>query len=96
MMRLYPDARTTSRRKTGSSIYVAFRGSGQSIINGIQFDWSAGDVFVSPSWAAVDHRAFEQADLLIISDKPTLKALHVYREMTESEPQAVREVFQPS
>ena len=60
------------------------------------FDWSAGDVFVSPSWAAVDHRVFEQADLFIISDKPVLKALHVYREATDDESQAIREVFQPS
>jgi gentisate 1,2-dioxygenase len=96
MSRLYPDARTPSRRKTGSSIYVAFRGAGQSVINGIQFDWSAGDVFVSPSWAAVDHRALDQADLFIISDKPVLKALHVYKEATDDEPQAIREVFQPS
>jgi gentisate 1,2-dioxygenase len=96
MSRLYPDARTPSRRKTGSSIYVVFRGEGQSIINGIQFDWSAGDVFVSPSWAAVDHRASEQADLFVISDKPVLKAFHVYKEATDDEPQAIREVFRPS
>ena len=96
MSRLYPDARTPSRRKTGSSIYVAFRGTGQSVINGIQFDWSAGDVFVSPSWSAVDHRAFDEADLFIISDKPVLKALHIYKEATEDESQPIREVFQPS
>ena len=61
-------------------MYVVFRGSGQSVINGTQFDWGAGDVFVSPSWAAVDHAAHEQADLFIISDAPVLKALHIYRE----------------
>ena len=96
MTRLYPGASTPSRRKTGSSICVAFRGSGQSIIDGIQFDWSAGDVFVSPSWSAVEHRVSDQADLFIISDAPVLKALHVYRELTESAPQIIREVFQPS
>jgi gentisate 1,2-dioxygenase len=96
MMRLYPEGRTASRRKTGSSVYVVFRGSGQSIINGVQFDWSAGDVFVSPSWAAVDHCASECADLFVISDKPVLKALHVYRETTEATAQEVHEVFQPS
>jgi gentisate 1,2-dioxygenase len=96
MSRLYPGARTPTRRKTGSSIYVAFSGSGQSVIDGVQFDWSAGDVFVSPSWSAVDHRASEQADLFIVSDRPVLKALYVYKEATEAEPQAIREVFQPS
>ncbi len=96
MTRLYPDERTPSRRKTGSSVYVVFRGSGQTIINGTRFDWSAGDVFVSPSWSAVDHRAAEEADLFIISDKPVLKALHVYREATDTEPQEIRENFRPS
>ena len=96
MTRLYPGARTPSRRKTGSSICVAFRGSGQSIVNGVRFDWSAGDVFVTPSWSAVDHQASEEADLFVISDSPVLKALHVYREATESEPQEIREVFEAS
>ncbi len=80
MHRLYPGERTPTRRKTGSSVYVVFQGSGCSIINGARFAWGPGDIFVTPSWASVDHEAFEQADLFAISDRPVLQALHLYRE----------------
>ena len=60
MTRLFPTQRTPTRRKTGSSVYVVFRGSGHSVINGLRFDWGPGDIFVSPSWAAVDHEAVEE------------------------------------
>jgi len=33
-------------------------------------------VFVTPSWATVDHEAFEQVDVFAISDAPVLRALH--------------------
>jgi gentisate 1,2-dioxygenase len=82
MHRLYPGVRTATQRKTGSSIYVVFRGAGRSVIGGQLFEWSPGDVFVTPSWAAVDHEADELADLFAISDRPVLKALHLYREET--------------
>ncbi len=93
MTRLYPGERTQTTRKTGSSVYVVFRGSGHSIINGTQFDWGAGDVFVTPSWAAVDHLAHGQADLFVISDAPVLRALHIYRDTVETEAQPVNSVF---
>jgi gentisate 1,2-dioxygenase len=96
MTRLYPGARTNARRKTGSSVYVAFRGAGRTVINGAEFLWNAGDVFVTPSWAAVDHEAFEEADLFVISDKPVLQALHVFRESMEAQPQDIVETFSSS
>ncbi len=95
MNRLYPGERTASRRKTGSSIYVVFRGSGRSVVNGLAFEWGAGDVFVTPSWAAVDHEAHEPADVFAISDRPVLQAFQLYNEETLPEPQATRETFQP-
>ena len=94
MTRLYPGQRTQTTRKTGSSVYVVFRGSGQSVINGTRFDWDAGDVFVTPSWAAVDHLAQTQADLFILSDAPVLRALHIYRESADAEPQPSTAVFE--
>ena len=93
MHRLYPGARTSSRRKTGSSIYVVFHGYGSSVINGVRFEWSPGDIFVTPSWASVDHEASERADLFAISDRPVLQALHLYREEELSEHQDVTETF---
>ena len=95
MHRLYPGARTPSRRKTGSSVYVVFQGSGQSIINGVRFAWGPGDSFVTPSWASVDHQAAERADLFAISDRPVLEALHLYREEQVATPQEVSGAFVP-
>jgi gentisate 1,2-dioxygenase len=96
MHRVYPGARTATRRKTGSSIYVVFRGRGRTVISGQLFEWGPGDVFVTPSWAAVDHQADETADLFAISDRPVLDILHLYREHTLPAPQEIRGRFSPS
>src|SRR5579863_765507 len=80
MHRLYAGMRTPTKRKTGSSVYVVFQGSGRSTINGVLFAWGPGDIFVTPSWASVDHEVSERADLFAISDRPVLQALHLYRE----------------
>ena len=93
MHRIFPGARTSTRRKVGSTIYVVFSGRGNSIINGQRFDWSAGDTFVTPSWAAVDHEAVEPADLFSVSDRPVLQALGLYRETVVEEGQKATSVF---
>jgi gentisate 1,2-dioxygenase len=95
MHRVYPGTRTPSRRKTGSSIYVVFQGSGRSVINGVSFAWGPGDTFVTPSWASVDHEAFERADLFAVSDRPVLQALHLYREEELAEHQEITGTFVP-
>jgi gentisate 1,2-dioxygenase len=95
MHRLLPGRRTAPRRKVGSSIYVVFKGSGLSVINGERFDWDRGDVFVTPSWANVEHEAHAPADLFAVSDRPILQALHLYREETLSIPQQVLRTFSP-
>jgi gentisate 1,2-dioxygenase len=95
MSRIWPGARTVSRRKTESSIHVVFRGSGRSVVNGLAMEWGPGDIFVTPSWTAVDHEAFEQADLFAINDSPVLQALHLYREETLVKRQAIVKTFQP-
>jgi gentisate 1,2-dioxygenase len=58
---------------------VVFHGSGRSVIDGVRFAWGPGDVFVTPSWASVDHEAAVQADLFAISDRTVLQVLHLYR-----------------
>ena len=93
MHRIYPGVRTVSRRKTGSSLYVVFHGSGRSVINGVHFAWGPGDVFVTPSWASVDHEAEVQADLFAISDRPVLQLLHLYREEELVRQQEIIETF---
>ena len=93
MHRIRPGARTRAVRKVGSSIYVVFRGSGTSVIDGEAFTWGPGDIFVTPSWAAVDHHAEEPADLFAVTDRPVLQTLHLFREDELSEPQKVRGTF---
>ena len=96
MHRVSPGQRTATQRKTGSSIYVVFRGTGRTVISGQLFEWAPGDVFVTPSWAAVDHEADETADLFAISDRPVLQALNLYRQQTLPAAQEVLGRFSPS
>jgi len=95
MHRIYPGERTVTRRKTGSSVFVVFQGSGYSVINGIRFEWGPGDIFVTPSWASVDHESFERADLFAISDRSVLQALHLYREEELAERPEISGTFEP-
>ena len=95
MHRLVPGARTPARRRVGSSVTVVFSGAGHSVINGERFDWERGDVFVVPSWAAVEHEAVEPADLFAVTDRPVLEALHLDREETLDAPQQVLRTFSP-
>lgn len=92
--RIAAEGRTAPRREVGSSVFVAFRGSGTSIIDGIEFEWGEGDVFVVPSWACVEHHANVESDLFSITDKPVIKALGLYREAVETVPQEVVSVFE--
>lgn len=89
MHRLAPGRRTEPLRRTGNAIFVAFRGAGQSIVNGQRIDWSEGDIFVVPSWAVADHRSAGGADMFALTDMPVLRALGIYREETLAGPQPV-------
>jgi gentisate 1,2-dioxygenase len=93
--RIYPGERTSTRHKTGSSVYVVFQGAGCSVINGVRFEWGPGDIFVTPSWASVDHKASERADLFAISDRPVLQALHLYREEELAKRPEITGTFEP-
>jgi gentisate 1,2-dioxygenase len=78
---LRPGVHTRAHRHTGSSVYLAFEGSGATIIDGIRFSWSAGDMFVIPSWATHEHlsQAPEPALLFSVHDTPLLKAMGKHR-----------------
>jgi gentisate 1,2-dioxygenase len=89
MHRLVPERATDPVRRTGNSVYVVFRGSGRSIVDGLQIDWSEGDMFVVPSWSAAEHRSEEGADLFALADTPVLRALGIYREENLPRPQRV-------
>jgi gentisate 1,2-dioxygenase len=74
MHRLRPGHRTPATRRVGSAIWLAYRGSGRSTVDGVPLDWSAGDMFVTPSWARAEHEAAEPADLFMLSDAPLIEA----------------------
>ena len=93
MHRLTPGGRTTAVRRTGNTIFVVYKGSGRSVVDGTRMDWSAGDMFVVPSWSTVDHEADETADLFTLGDAPVLRALNLYREQAVADPQQVERIF---
>ncbi len=92
--RIIKGGHTRPGRKVGSSVFVIFQGSGYSVINEQKFDWSAGDMFVTPSWATYEHVAFEQSDLFTITDRPLLETLGLFRQEEEQEPQPIKSQFQ--
>ncbi len=64
------------------------------MINGLLFEWGPGDIFVTPSWASVDHEASERADLFAINDRPVLQVLHLHREEELAERQEISGMFE--
>jgi gentisate 1,2-dioxygenase len=79
---LRPGVHTEAHRHTGSSVYLAFEGAGETVIDGVRFPWSAGDMFVLPSWATHEHRNASEAEraiLFSVTDAPLLKAIDKYR-----------------
>lgn len=82
MHRVGPELSAAPRRKTGSSIVVVLNGSGSSTIGDDDYDWEAGDIFVVPSWAPVQHHPSEVSNLFEMTDRPVMEALGLYREET--------------
>lgn len=78
--RLRPGPATTPRRRVGSAVFVAFRGSGATTVDGTVLEWRRGDMFAVPSWAEVSHRAEEPSDLFSLSDEPVMRLLGLWRE----------------
>jgi gentisate 1,2-dioxygenase len=82
MHRLVPGARTQPVRRAGSAIYVVYRGSGSSIIDGKRFDW-----------VQIENEANEAADLFAVTDRPVLESLGLYREERLTAPQEITGAF---
>jgi gentisate 1,2-dioxygenase len=96
MHRIVPGRSSLPVRRSGNTVYVVYRGEGYTVMDGCRFDWRAGDMFVAPSWSAVEHHASVQADLFSTGDSPVLRAFGIYREDTLPEPQDVTSTFQPT
>jgi len=68
-------------RATDSTIFVCVEGEGTTRIGGEEFAWSAGDVFVAPSWQHHAHRVGPRSVLFSISDRPAQELLGLWREI---------------
>lgn len=94
---LRPGVHTDAHRHTGSWIYLAFEGHGETIIDGERFEWGPGDMFVLPSWATHEHintSSDQRAILFAAHDTPLLKAVGKYRvEASDSAHQKVTAAF---
>jgi gentisate 1,2-dioxygenase len=97
---LRPGVHTAAHRHTGSWVYLAFEGSGATIIDGVRFDWNAGDMFVVPSWATHEHLNGSDGDravLFAVHDTPLMRAVDKYRVEPAPEPhQTIAGTFSPS
>lgn len=85
---LRPGTHTKAHRHTSSSVYHAFRGHGETIVNGERFAWSPGDTIAVPNWAWHEHvngSQEEEAILFSINDIPAMEALYLYREQAYPE-----------
>jgi gentisate 1,2-dioxygenase len=72
--------RGQGHRSTDGTVFSVVEGRGRSVIGGEVFEWGPKDIFVVPSWMAVEHQASEDAVLFSYSDRPVQKALSLWRE----------------
>lgn len=56
-------------------VYYALRGAGETACAQERFHWSAGDAFCLPGGTLVEHRAAEDAILMLITNEPELRYL---------------------
>jgi gentisate 1,2-dioxygenase len=71
-----------AHRHVHSTVYYVHQGCGHSVIDGIRFDWSAGDFFVVPTWSWHEHvnDGDEPAYLFSVNDLPIMEVFGFERE----------------
>jgi gentisate 1,2-dioxygenase len=80
-LQLLPEGFQGARyRSTDATVFCVMEGRGSSHIGETVFAWEEHDVFVVPSWFPVSHAAETEAVLFSFSDRPTQKALGLWRE----------------
>lgn len=67
------DWQGAAHRRNANAIYVVLRGSGVSTVADRRFEWSFGDVFVTPLGARVAHSAHEDAVVVALTDEGLMK-----------------------
>jgi gentisate 1,2-dioxygenase len=74
--------RGESYRATDSTIFVCVEGQGLTQIGDKNFEWSRGDIFVTPPWYHYAHATDNESVLFSVSDRPAQEALGIWREIT--------------
>jgi gentisate 1,2-dioxygenase len=78
--RLQAGAALSSGRTTANCLFAVIEGEGCSFVEGAEFHWSRGDVFVVPSWRRHECRAEKTSYLLKVTDEPFIRRLNWLRE----------------
>jgi gentisate 1,2-dioxygenase len=92
---LRPGVHTRAHRHTTTAVYHVFRGSGSTIVNGVQIDWKKGDFISLPPWTWHEHlnsSSSEEAILFSTNDKPIFDSLNLYTEEEYTENKGYQKV----
>lgn len=101
MQQLPPQFKGKAHRHTHSAVYNVYRGSGYTIMNGVRFDWKAGDIFALPAWTWHEHvntSETEEAVLFSTNDLPIMELFDFEKEQAYPENdghQEILSVFEP-
>lgn len=82
MQHLPAGMHTQALRHTHSTVYHAHKGEGYTVINGVRFDWKAGDYFVIPNWAWYEHKATKDAYLFSVNDIPIMERFELEQQQS--------------
>jgi gentisate 1,2-dioxygenase len=78
--RLEAGCEFAAERSTASSIFAVIEGHGQSVVDGQEFEWRRGDVYVVPSWHRHACKAAGRSHLLRVTDEPVLQKFNWLRQ----------------
>ena len=80
---LRPGVHTKAHRHSYASVYHIFRGTGSTIVDGVQIDWEQGDFVALPPYCWHEHvnrSTSESAFLYSSIDEPVLEVLNLLQE----------------
>lgn len=82
LMLLHAKEHTKAHRHTGCAAYYVVQGKGQSVVNGVRFEWGRRDVLLVPPWSWHEHENLTEEDAILftLSDSAMVRILSLYRE----------------
>ncbi len=91
---LRPAEKTRAHRHNTSTIFIAAKGNGTSIVGENTYKWEAGDVFVVPGWVWHEHENTTSDDAILysISDQPIIEAVGLYREQRKKADGSIEDI----